>query len=147
MIERQVMDRDNPSQAGQAADERRQIVKSPGHANLQGRLDVQGPRLVIPKFDVLQHQAIGGTQAANILKQAGHLGISRQLPQQVGETASHRFEFPGLGLQAGRLAGFQRDLLFKRHFLRLKLAQLLPRPAQVEGVAHYPQQAKNRATQ
>ena len=41
------MHRDDPWHASHAADERRQIVKSPGHANLHGRLDVQGQGVTV----------------------------------------------------------------------------------------------------
>ncbi|MNC22814.1 hypothetical protein D3C75_708210 [compost metagenome] len=104
------------------------------HANLDRQLDVELLGDFRQQLDLLELQAAAQTGAGDVLEQAGHLGIARQLAQQSAERLLHLHHLLAIGLQIGCLTGLGGELLPERLLLTALLVQLRLQVLEVEVV-------------
>src|SRR5690606_7354586 len=113
----EIVQRDDPRQAGDAADEGGDIMVVALHHDVDRQLDVELLGHFRLQRDGLELQSAVEAHLGNILKQTGNLGVARQLLQQGAETLFDLYQLCLVGLQVGRLERLLGKFLAQGHFL------------------------------
>lgn len=114
------MDRHDPRQRGEPADEAPEVVVEAGHADTDRQLGVEIARLLRLRLEQLEDQTRGETGLGDVDEQRGDLGLIRELAQHGPEGLLHLGQLLAVGVQIGGplLLGLEGGL-------QLRLAPLL----------------------